>query len=175
VNVDTTEGSGTAASKLIVNRPRFLAEARPSAYAAANGYLTLHAIISDTFKMPPAKLLLYVTIMMAAVQRVMRGGELPDDLRDATPLPDEHVRYISRRALAAATGLSRETVRRMVIELLEEGLLSEGPRGGLAAKAGLLAQPHVTRGLAALVTEYCAIANRMLRLGVLEPSDRAVS
>jgi hypothetical protein len=168
------KGSGTAVPTLVVNRARFAAEARPTAYAATNGYLALHAIVSETFAMPPGKLLLYLTISMAAVQRVMRGSELPADLRDTTPLPDEHVRYVSRRALAAATGLSRETVRRMAIELLAEGLLSEGPRGGLAAKSGLLAQPHVTRGLAALVTEYCAIANTMLRLGVLEPSDGPV-
>lgn len=170
-----TRGTSTAVPTLIVNRTQFAAEARPTAYAAANGFLALHAIVSATFAMPPAKLLLYVTIMMAAVQRVMRGNELPEDLRDTTPLPDEHVRYISRRALAAATGMSRETVRRMVIELLAEGLLTEGPRGGLAARAGLLAQPHVTKGLAALVTEYCAIANRMMKLGVLEASDRTAT
>lgn len=157
-----------ATPRIRVNRARFESEARPTAYAATNGYLALHAIINDTFAMPPAKLLLYMTIMMAAVQRVMRGDELPDDLRDATPLPDEYVRYISRRALAEATGLSRETVRRMVAEMLDEGLLTEGPRGGLAAKSGLLAQTRVQQGLSALITEFGSITERLLKLGVLE-------
>jgi CRP-like cAMP-binding protein len=105
-----------------------------------DGYLTLNAIVSETFKMPPAKLPLYLTIMITAVQRLMRGNEVPDDLRDSTPLPDAYVGSVSRRALAAATGLSRETVCRMVLEMPDEGLLSQGPRGELAAKAGILAQ-----------------------------------
>jgi hypothetical protein len=167
--------SSTSSSRpatLLVNRTRFAAEARPTAYAATNGFLALHAIVSQTFSMPPAKLLLYLTVTMAAVQRVMRGTGLPADLRDSTPLPDDYVRYISRRALAEATGLSRETVRRMVVELLAEGLLTEGPRGGLAAKAGLLAEPRAQAGLLALLTEYSAITNRLLKLGVFEVADQ---
>jgi hypothetical protein len=159
---------------ITLNRARLTAQARPAAYIAANGYLTLNSIVSETFKMPPAKQLLYMTIMMAAVQRLMRGNELPDDLRDATALPDAYVGYVSRRALAAATGLSRETVRRMVLEMLDEGLLSQGPRGGLAAKSGVLAQAHVQTGLAALVAGFGAITTSLLNLGVLEVRDLAL-
>lgn len=155
-------------TEITVNRTRVVAASRPTAYVVANGYLELHAILANAFGMLPVKQLLYVTVATAAVQRVMRGNVLPAHLRDATPMPAELVGHISRRALAAATGLPRETVRRLVNEMLADGLLSLRPGGGLAAQAGLLAQPKVQRAVMALVDEFGAVANRLLQLGVFE-------
>lgn len=155
-------------ASIAVNHPRMLAASRPTAYAVATGYLALHGMLASAFDMPPVKLLLYLTVATAAVQRVMRGDILPADLQDARPLPTEFVGFISRRALAAATGLPRETVRRVVNEMLADGLLILGPGGRLAAQTGMLAQPRVQQVVREMARELGAITDRLLLLGVFE-------
>lgn len=55
-----------------------------------------------------------------------------------TTVPPEHTLYISRMALARATGLPRETVRRKVAKLIEKGWVIE-------TKEGLRARPDLNR------------------------------
>ena len=47
----------------------------------------------------------------------MRQPEIPEPLRGLVPLPPPLVGTISRRAVAAATGMPRETVRRIIGDL----------------------------------------------------------
>jgi biotin operon repressor len=156
-----------------VDRQTAEADARTAAYIVGNGYLALQAILAKNIEMPPTKLLLYVTILVAAVQKVMRSGELPEPLRGTAVLPIELTGFISRRGLASATGVSRETVRRYVSEMLDEGLLITGTRGRVAAQPGILAQPHIQNCLYAMLREFAAISERLHRLGVLQIADNA--
>lgn len=157
--------------KVIVDKQNAEVEARAAAYIVGNGYLALHAILAINIEMPPTKLLLYVTILIAAVQRVMRSGDLPQPLHGTAALPIELTGFISRRGLASATGVSRETVRRYVSEMLDEGLLITGTQGRIAAQPGILAQPHIQNCLYAMLREFSSISERLHRLGVLQFTD----
>jgi biotin operon repressor len=154
--------------RLTVNKDQLAAEARSVAYLVANGHLSQIATLAETLQMGPAKVLVYVTIAVAAVQKLMRGQRLPEDLRDASPLGLEHTGYISRRAISSSTGLSRQTVRRLVDELLKDGLLISGPRGAVAAQPGLLGQQGIQACIQLMLAEVTKIAEQLIDLGVLE-------
>ncbi len=97
-------------------------------YALAAGALRLQRLFTDQLGMRPTEAAVYLTIVLAA-------GRQRD--RDAQRHPQKRPGPISRRAVAAATGLPRETVRRIIDKLLETRLIAtagETPRhGGLVA------------------------------------------
>lgn len=117
--------------------------------------------------MRPAKLLVFLVIVTAAVQRLMRDPGLPGELRSTARMPRSNIGYISRRAIAAATGLPRENVRRIVAELLAEGRLITGPRGALANRGGLMEAAEVIEALRRLLAEHARTSDTLRDLGVL--------
>lgn len=119
------------------------ANARVIGYELVNGFLGRFNVLNAALAMSPSKMLVFLTIATATVQRFMRQRAIPDTLHGKERLPKDVIGYISRRAIAQATGLPRETVRRIVIELMDEGLLITGPNGGVANKGGLLSRPEI--------------------------------
>ncbi|TFU05858.1 hypothetical protein EUV02_02200 [Polymorphobacter arshaanensis] len=157
----------TTGPHVTVEPEQLVAERRTTAYATLNTFLAQHAIMSETFGMRPAKLLVYLVIVTATVQRLMRAPELSGPVRGDVRLPRSDIGYISRRAIAAATGLPRENVRRIVNELLAEDLLLVGPRGGLANRGGLLENPRIVTGLQAIIAEQARALQRLCDSGVV--------
>ncbi len=82
-------------------------------------------------------------------------------------MPRAVIGYISRRAIAAATGLPRENVRRIVNELIAEDRLLIGPRGALANKGGLLESQRLLDSLHALLVENARVAQALVDAGAL--------
>ncbi|HZL01258.1 MAG TPA: helix-turn-helix domain-containing protein, partial [Caulobacteraceae bacterium] len=54
-------------------------------------------------------------------------------------IPARQARPISRQAVAASLGLSRETVRRKIAALIEKGVLAADDRGGVITTRGVIA------------------------------------
>jgi hypothetical protein len=117
--------------------------------------------------MRPAKLLVFLVINIASVQRVMRDPAFPDGWRGTTQLPPDVIGYVSRRAIAAATGLPRENVRRIVAELIAEDRLWIGPRGTVANRAGILESQPVIDALQAMLVEHARITQMMIDAGAV--------
>jgi hypothetical protein len=153
---------------LSADQAAFAAAARSASYALVNGFLAQHAILSDALGMRPAKLLVYLTICTAAVQRLIRDPDLPEDWRGTARMPRAVIGYISRRGLAAATGLPRENVRRIVDELLAEDRLLIGPRGAVANKGGLLENQRLLAALQQLLAEHARTGQQLADAGVLD-------
>jgi hypothetical protein len=63
-------------------------------------------------------------------------------------IPAEMQRPVTRSAIARATGLPRETVRRKVAAMLDVGLLTTDTRGGLRLTPGILSTPRIADILA---------------------------
>jgi len=156
------------------NPNAFLEAARPTAYAMVNGFLVQHWAMSSALQMRPAKLLVFLTIVMATVQRTMRHDALPDDLRGVAPMARTFINYSTRRAIAEATGLPRENVRRIVDELTKEGLLITDARGRIANRGQILARPGVVTALQLMLEEQARIADALIATGALEVSGNPI-
>jgi biotin operon repressor len=106
---------------------------------------------------------------LIAVATVQRYARAPGDGAHSgpDPLPPTLSGTISRRRLADASGLPRETVARHVRQLLERGLVVEHGHGKLATPPGLLKAVTPTGLLDRMAGEATALANRLMRLGVL--------
>lgn len=152
----------------IVDDERFRETVRLAGYQLANSFVAQHMILSNVLNMKPVKMIVFMTIVTATVQKFMRQREIPGDLTGTQHLSRDYIGYISRRAIASATGLPRETVRRAIIELDNDGLLLSGPNGSVANKGQILARPEIVEGLRLLTHEISSSAEKLMNLRILE-------
>jgi biotin operon repressor len=160
----TSQGSN--ARSLVLDTARFEERQRLAMYEVANALVNLNADVQDTLSLRPDACQIYLLIAVASVQRYARA---PGDGRHGgpDPLPPTLSGTISRRRLADASGLPRETVARHVRELLARGLVVERGHGKLATPPGLLQAVTPTGVLERMALEVMTLANRLMRLGVL--------
>jgi biotin operon repressor len=157
--------------RLALNAARFEERQRLAMYEVANALVNLNADVQRTLSLRPDACHLYLLIAVATVQRYARApGD--DTHSGAEPLPPTLAGTISRRRLADASGLPRETVARHVRELMARGLVVEHGHGKLATPPGLLRTVMPTGVLDRMAGETMALANRLLRLGVLHLESR---
>lgn len=155
----------------VVDDDRFREAARLAGYQLANSFVAQHTILSAALNMKPVKLLVFMTIATATVQRFMRQRDIPGELVGTQRLSRDFIGYISRRAIASATGLPRETVRRAIIELEHDGLLISGPNGSVANKGQILERPEIVEALRLLTHEISSSAEKLVNLSILEMKD----
>jgi CRP-like cAMP-binding protein len=123
-------------------------------------------MLSDQHRLDPAMVLIAETVAIGTMERsVPRPGQCGDG-QVARPRP------MSRRAIALATGLPRETVRRRVGRLVELGLLQEGS-GGIACSDRFL---HDGQGqlLTDMLARHVCVTNQLIAEGLIEPEALAV-
>ena len=126
---------------------------RGAGYVLAASALRLQRLFTDQLGMRPTEAAVYLTIVLAAGGR--HECEASSQARKR-PVP------ISRRAVAAATGLPRETVRRIIDKLLETRLVAtagETPRHG-----GLVA-PNADKVVAMLAAEADRLFETLASVG----------
>jgi hypothetical protein len=152
--------------RLTVQPETLQALARPAAYRMTNSFLRQHDAFSRHLGMRPNKLLVYLVIVVATVQRLMRGG-LPPHWLGTARMNRGVVGFISRRGIAGATGLPRENVRRIVDELAAEDRLIFGPRGAVANKGGVMERSETMPILVDVAHEIAASAELLIRLGII--------
>lgn len=119
-------------------------------------------LLSGDQRLDPAMVLITATVGVGSIERSMRDLAARRARSDETP-PD--VRPMSRRAIAVATGLPRETVRRRVKRLVELGILAEDNRGVSCADS---LGPDKMARIARLLAHQAAIANIFLAEGLFE-------
>lgn len=154
-------------TRLVLRQDTLETLARPAGYRMTNSFLRQHDIFSRHLGMRPNTLLVYLVIVVATVQRLMRGG-LPPYWQGTTRMNRSVVGYVSRRGIAGATGLPRENVRRIVDGLAADDRLIFGPRGGVANKGGVMDRPETLPILVELATEIATSAELLIRLGIIE-------
>lgn len=101
-------------------------------------------------EMSPDTLLIWLTALVSVMERNGNG-------RGARPL--------SRRAIALASGMPRETARRRVAELIARGHLVEAGRGVLPVMPA--ADPAGELALQQLLAHHALITNRLVAAGLL--------
>jgi hypothetical protein len=143
---------------------------RLAMYEIASAILDLTGDVHRTLGLRPDACQIYMLIAVSAVQRYARA---PDEAHvGADPLPTAAIGTISRRRLADASGLPRETVARHVRHLIERGLVIEHGRGQVSIPPGLLRDLAPTGLLERLARRSAALANALARLDVLVPAER---
>lgn len=116
-------------------------------------------------RLDPAMILIAQTV---AIGMMERGMPRPGQRRDGVP---PRARPMSRRAIALATGLPRETVRRRLVRLVEMGLLKE-EAGGIACSDSFLHEGGAQR-LSDMLARHVALTNQLIAEGLIE-ADGAV-
>jgi len=147
---------------------RMAARWRAAVFPLLNLFLAMHRSLSEHEQMAPSVLLIYVTVSAGNIQKLMRERSVPADYGATAILPREWVVPMSRSAIAAATGLPRETVRRHVGHLIERGLLIEDPRGGVTIVPGVIQDRGYEPLLEKVLTEFARTNEALLRAGVIE-------
>jgi hypothetical protein len=148
---------------------KLFAEARMTIFALGSTLLKQQKILSDYLEMRPTYVTVYLTVGLASIQRFVRKPDLDAAYRGVKPLPAEALGAISRRAIASATGLPRETVRRIVGDLLASGHLREAGRYGVTTRVGELVPERTQKTILALAVEITRLVDELARLGVIVP------
>lgn len=141
-------------------------------FGLANLFLTTHRAFQSTeIAINPTELQIYLTVAVANVQKLMRERQIPEQFSGTDILPREWVVPISRNAIASATGLPRETVRRQVEKMIERGLLVEDPRGGVTPPIGMVEKLGIAPILEPIMIEFTRTAEMLIRLGVIDREE----
>lgn len=141
---------------------------RIAMFSLTNLFLTMHRAMSAHEGMAPAVILIYCTVSVGNIQKLMRERSIPAELAATAVLPREWVVPMSRSAISAATGLARETVRRHVAQMIALGLLVEDPRGGVTMTPGSIQTRGLEPLLETLLADFTRAAEALLRSGVIE-------
>ena len=121
-------------------------EPLPRGILAANGLIVLEGLLriaraaGDTYGHDYEAVIIYWSVVVASVGRYLRNDDQIKLIEGGgQPLPEEEHHPISARAIAEATGLPRETVRRKIAALVADGHLAQDSRG-VRTLPGLLDQ-----------------------------------
>ncbi len=98
--------------------------------------------VSQVFDHDYEAAILFLTISVRNSEKAMNDPKLRELYGSfSETIPVEHALFVSRMALARATGLPRETVRRKVAKLIARGWVEELPEG-LRARTDLNRDPR---------------------------------
>ena len=112
-----------------------------------------------------------VMIMIAVIaitsEPLMRTG-LDSEYRTLRkPIDPKLVRKANISSIAHATGLNRETTRRKVNDLIDQGLLTRFEDGSVGFRPGLVQEERIRSQIRGQLGEIAAVSNQLLKMGVL--------
>ncbi len=161
---------GNALDAMILAEENFTSKARLVSYATINDILEQLRLLADHSGMSYNELVVYIWISLATVQETSQI-----EAADQLPTPDSPIPFpgtgsISRRAVAAATGLPRETARRIITGLLANGHVTPVGRNFVASP--FLTELPAQSQIMSCLEKAVQIINTLLRLDVMVFSDR---
>ncbi len=155
--------------RVSVNRQAAQDDARLVVFELGNFFLGQHRVLAEALGLKPVPALIVLTVAISTVQKYMRQSAPDPAFRSAVPLPDALSGGISRRAIARATGLPTETVRRCVEELVGlrrleilSAQMVRTPPGSIS----MISQAQIE----AMLTGLARQTETLVRAGVLELS-----
>lgn len=142
---------------------------RAMAVAGVESFLRLLRHARDCFPQDDLETVaVYLTVAAASAGHALRNHALLVELAGG-PLPDELQKPTSGRAIAAATGLPRETVRRKLNALVAEGRLVR-ENGSVRIPTDTLNRDNNRTFAARLVQELVGVSGRLERFSRLDQS-----
>lgn len=111
--------------------------------------------------------LVIMAVIAITGDRLARAGVTPE-LRDmAKPVPRNLLGPCNISSIAAATGLNRETARRVINRLINSGVLERAPDRSVHFVPGRMQGPNAYRISETQLEEFVRTANALMRDGVL--------
>ncbi len=162
--------TGIARHSLLVDHAQLEANARVSTVKIINSSFVQYRMSKDELGMSGRTLVIHLIIGLSSVQELVRQYPIPSDLRSFEPAPMHLSGSASRRAIAAASGLLRGTMRRIVDGLIAEGRIISVGRSGVCAPLGTLCRAG--HFLAELMSATTRNATMLFRHGVLIPKGQ---
>jgi histone H3/H4 len=150
-----------------VDKDALIDQARMAKFAIINSFLAQQQILLSLLGMRPAHATVYLTIGMATIQRFVRQPGDCKESRGVVPLAQEQMGMISRRAISSSTGLPRETVRRVVSDLIASGDVIEVGVHGVRSRFGELISTETQNRLLELAVETSRLSNELAKLKVI--------
>jgi len=142
---------------------------RVIAHFVAEFILRSAAVISEVYDHDYEMAILFMTISNRNGEKVMSDPKLREIYGSyQSTVPQEHILLISRMALARATGLPRETVRRKVATLIKKGWVIELP-GGLRVNPELNRYSQYVSVLEPQAQNLRRMFTMLLTTGALNP------
>ncbi|HEY0028970.1 MAG TPA: hypothetical protein VGC35_13980 [Allosphingosinicella sp.] len=112
--------------------------------------------------------MILVAVVAITAERLTRS-ELPEAQKALEePIPPEMMAPCNVSSIAAATGLNRETARRRVKALVDEGLLVKSDRGEIYFPPGQLQQPAARALIRKQLEAVTRFVNESIRDGALK-------
>ena len=114
------------------------------------------------------KAMILVSVVAITAERFTRAG-LDEELKALDmPLPVDALAPCNVSSIAAATGLNRETTRRKVKALVDEGFLVRSEQGVISFKPGYFQQDYIHDLVRTQLDSLVRTANDLIRDGTLE-------
>ena len=132
---------------------------RFAGYHLVNNFLNTARHLKRLNDVDPASLLILLTVYVASIQRTLRqpGESVIDQGEDA--IAAHFFQPISRRAVAEATGLPRETVRRKINALIDKGLILEEEAG--VVTMNVVTDPAIAESVRLMAAGHVRITNQL--------------
>ena len=155
-----------SADRLTIDDENLNAKLRFAGYHLVNHFLNAARELRQMNDVDPASILILLTIRVASIQRTLRKpGESEIDQGDDAIAP-HHFQPISRRAVAEATGLPRESVRRKINEMIKKGLILEEGAGVLTMN--VVTDPVIASQIRQLAAGHVQVTNLLTAEGILK-------
>jgi predicted transcriptional regulator len=117
------------------------------------------------------KAMILVSVVAITAERLTRGT-LDDDMKALSqPVPLDALAPCNVSSIAAATGLNRETTRRKVKALVDEGFLVRSEQGVISFTPGHFQQDYIHDLIRSQLDSLVRTANDLIRDGTLD-TDR---
>lgn len=158
--------------RLKIDEIGFRENERLIAYDLGNAVLASNLRLQQHFGLRAESLQVFLLIVLATVQKLLRRVDQTPDLLDNSPVPAEYRGGISRRQIAEVLGIPFETVRRHVDQLAKKGLVEERRRGSLSTCGGTLRSLSEAGIPLALGQQSVQLVNMLMKKQVVGfPSD----
>ena len=112
--------------------------------------------------------MIMVSVIAISSERLLRTG-MPHEFRTLSrPIDTALLSKVNISSIAHATGLNRETARRKINDLIEQGLLARGSDGNISFAPGLVQGEVIRAQIRGQLGDIAAVANQLIRMGVLD-------
>ncbi|HMT40489.1 MAG TPA: hypothetical protein PKC81_02530 [Sphingorhabdus sp.] len=142
------------------------AKLRLSGFLVANQFLATAATLRRAFDLGHDDVLIVLTVALGNVQRMLRTPDAQGLAASTALVEQDRIIPVSRRAVARATGLSRETVRRRINSLLLCGKLLEWEDGVRTARR-LILSPQIRESIHEMLELTAGTCRALQREGII--------